>query len=161
MPSGGGGAGGARRSVASPLARSSGAPSHGPIMDMATAIRLTAIRLTVTGIRPIAMAIRPTATATRGTTATEIGLITVSTAHVISAQQPSIAQAMLVAALSRVSSRSVVDVLKPRSPRGFYFPFRQFLTTTRARCRHYGRDWFRGVGGRAHQCARPLALAGD
>src|SRR5262245_29768105 len=77
MPAGGG-AGGGRRSAASPLARSSEAPSHGPITrirtpDMATAIGRT-IRPIATGIppmataiRPIAMAIPPTATAIQAT----------------------------------------------------------------------------------------------
>src|SRR5262245_48622030 len=62
MPAGGA-AGGARRSEASPLARSSEAPSPGPttrirITDMATAIRLTGIT-----IQPTATVIRPTVTA--------------------------------------------------------------------------------------------------
>src|SRR6266480_4878515 len=70
MPSGGGGAGGARRSVASPLVRSSGARSHGPITripltDMATAIRPTAMR-------------RLTATATHRLTATATHRLTVT-----------------------------------------------------------------------------------
>src|SRR5262245_47712236 len=61
MPAGGA-AGGARRSAASPLARSSEAPSHGPITrirtDMATLIRPIGMV-----IQPIATVIRPTVTA--------------------------------------------------------------------------------------------------
>src|SRR5437016_6410111 len=78
MPSGGGGAGGARRSAASPLPRSSEARSHGPITpipltDMATAIRPTAMRrLTATAMH------RPTATATHRLTATATHRLTVT-----------------------------------------------------------------------------------
>jgi hypothetical protein len=66
--------GGGRLSAALPLARSSGARSHGPITDMATAMG----PITATGIQPItAMAIRRiTATAT-----THHDLITAITTH--------------------------------------------------------------------------------
>ena len=66
--------GGGRLSAALPLARSSGARSHGPITDMATAMG----PITATGTRPItAMAIRRiTATAT-----TRRDLITAITTH--------------------------------------------------------------------------------
>jgi hypothetical protein len=89
-----GGCGGGRRSAASPLARSSEAPSHGPITRIritATAIGRTAtrpiataigrtIRPIATAIRPMATAIRPTATAIRPTGTATHHLITNGTA---------------------------------------------------------------------------------
>src|SRR5262249_28134289 len=118
----GGAAGGAWRSAALPLAPPWEARSHGPITDTdtGTVIRPTAI---TTAIRPTATAtvIPPTATVIRRTTATVIAFITATTAHVISCQRPSIARALLVAALSRVSSCSVVESLAPL-PRGLLFP---------------------------------------
>jgi len=57
-------AGGGRRSAASPLARSSEAPSHGPITRIRITDMATATRPIATAIRPTATAIRPTGTAT-------------------------------------------------------------------------------------------------
>ena len=74
LPMLGGEDGGGRLSAALPLARSSGARSHGPITDMATAMG----PITATGIRPItAMAIRRITT----TGTTHRDLITAITTH--------------------------------------------------------------------------------
>src|SRR5262249_34466525 len=83
MPAGGA-AGGVRRSAASPLARLSEAPSHGPIMR----IRITDM---ATAIRPTGTALPPTATAIlRPITATHPGLITATTFHAINERLPAL-----------------------------------------------------------------------
>src|SRR5215471_12942170 len=80
-----GGAGGPRRSAASPSARSSAAHWHGPIMRT----RATVTRMAATVTRRTTGMVRPTtAIAIRRTTATETGIISATTPDVTDERLP-------------------------------------------------------------------------